>query len=178
MTNGGSKLMAEPDPDRDQVHRSDLDEVFGDLMAPLFSYFLRRLESLEDAADATSETLIVLWRRRNSLPTDEIEIRKWAFGVARKVLSNASRGARRRSALTAKLVELYREDFDSSQFVDTDLGEALMRIPSADRELVLLVAWEGFSVADAGRVLGIGASAARARYSRARKRLREHLALN
>ena len=41
--------------------------------------------------------------------------------------------------------------------------------------VLLLVAWEGFGVGEAGAVLGISDQAARARYSRARTRLRRTL---
>ena len=48
-------------------------------------------------------------------------------------------------------------------------------LPDRDRELVLLVAWEGFGVAEAGVVLGLKPDAARQRYARARARLRQRL---
>jgi RNA polymerase sigma-70 factor (ECF subfamily) len=57
-----------------------------------------------------------------------------------------------------------------------ELVEAPARLTESNRELVLLVALEGLTGNDAAAILGIEAPAARARYSRARAKLREVLA--
>lgn len=58
---------------------------------------------------------------------------------------------------------------------DHELWKALRSLRTQDRELVLLVAWEGFGVGEAGAILGLSSDAARARYSRVRARLRGEL---
>lgn len=50
--------------------------------------------------------------------------------------------------------------------------DAVARLAPEHRELVELVHWEGFSIADAGAVLGLNASTARSQYSAARQKLR------
>ena len=50
------------------------------------------------------------------------------------------------------------------------LRTALHGLADADRELLLLVAWEGLGPAEAAAVLGISQVAARSRLHRARKR--------
>src|SRR3954467_1347408 len=64
---------------------TDLDPIIRGLMPDLLSYFLGRLGNREDAADALSETMVVLWRKRSHLPSDPTDVRRWAFGVARLV---------------------------------------------------------------------------------------------
>ncbi|MFT4284461.1 MAG: sigma-70 family RNA polymerase sigma factor [Protaetiibacter sp.] len=142
-----------------------------ELMPDIFRYFYRRLPVREDAADAAAETLLTLWRKRGQLPDDPDEARRYAYGVAARVLLNSRRGARRREALRVQ-IESAVPVVDPGGLPDMDLRAALSQLPAADRELVLLVAWEGLGVAEAGRVLGLRPSAARARYSRARGRLR------
>ena len=150
---------------------SALDAELRALMPDLLAYFLRRLDNREDAADALSETLIVIWRKQRSLPADVEGRRRYAFGIARKVLAAAHRGRlKHRDIADALHAELLTA---GDPPVDDALADALAQLAAADRELVLLVAWEGFGVAAAGAVLGITAEAARARYSRARARLRE-----
>lgn len=51
-------------------------------------------------------------------------------------------------------------------------AEALKLLPERDQELIRLVVWEELSVAEAGRVVGVGPATARSRYSRALTRLR------
>jgi RNA polymerase sigma-70 factor, ECF subfamily len=146
------------------------------LMPVLLAYFLRRLPNREDAADALSETLVVLWRKRSQLPSDEAGFRRYSFGVARHVLKEVQRGRVRQSEIADRLKsQLHQPEAYTQARGDIDLERALNRLSTKERELVLLVAWEGFSVSEAAQVIGIRADAARARYSRARARLRSWL---
>lgn len=152
-----------------------VDALLRELVPDLLGYFTTRLHDREDAADAVADTLLVLWRKQKALPGDHEDARRYAFGVARKVLGTTRRGAMRRNALADRLRAVVREEVTDDPAVDVELRSALETLSSKDRELVLLVAWDGFSVADAGRILGVSAEAARARYSRARVRLRQQL---
>jgi RNA polymerase sigma-70 factor (ECF subfamily) len=51
------------------------------------------------------------------------------------------------------------------------IGQAVMTLPRREEELIVLVHWEGFSVAQAAIIIGIRPGAARMRYHRARLRL-------
>jgi RNA polymerase sigma-70 factor (ECF subfamily) len=59
---------------------------------------------------------------------------------------------------------------------DGALAGALARLSDADRELLLLIAWEGLSAAEAATVLNIKPTTARVRLLRARRRLLAALA--
>jgi RNA polymerase sigma factor (sigma-70 family) len=145
------------------------------LMPKLLAYFVRRVTPSEDAADCLSETLVVLWRRRSELPVDDDGVRAWSYGIAKGVLANHHRSRVRHTRLAARL----RADLATTPIVasiDLDLDAALATLADTDRELVLLVAWDGFGVAEAGVFFGLSPAAARTRYSRARKSLRSHLA--
>ena len=156
--------------------RDDYDDTIRDLMPALLAYFVRRITPVEDAADCLSETLVVLWRRRRSRPDDEEGARRWAFGVAKGVLANAHRGRLRRSALADRVRLEVAASVVPSAEVDLDVRRALDELGEADRELVTLIVWDGFGVAEAGALLGLKPDAARSRYSRTRARLREMLA--
>lgn len=150
--------------------------VFEDAVAPLvpllLRYFARRVLPVEDAADCTSETLIALWKHRTRLPAAESERRAWAYGVARKVLSNHRRGRARRDLAHEALraaVAVPTSPISDDAFL---AAEALKLLPERDQELIRLVVWEELSIAEAGRVVGVGPATARSRYSRALTRLR------
>ncbi|MFB2556766.1 RNA polymerase sigma factor [Herbiconiux liangxiaofengii] len=141
----------------------------------LLNFFARRVSQLDDAGDCLGETLLVLWRRRKDLPSHEDERAAWAFGVAHGVLLNHRRTALRRMSLTARLREelvIWSATTEQINPAAEQLRSALSAIRPGDRDLVLLVAWEGFSLQEAASILGIRPAAARARYSRARARLR------
>ena len=142
-----------------------------ELMPDLLAYFVRRVPPREDSADCLSETMIVLWRKRDILPTAPQEQRAWAFGVAKKILSNQRRGAIRRHLLGELIREQIRHTTPTnSASADTDILRALSK---TDRELVRLIVWDGFPIAEAGALLNLRPGAARMRYSRAKERLRD-----
>lgn len=171
---GAIPLLAESADATMAAERMSL--LFQDLVPDLFGYFVNRLREREDAADAVADTLLVLWRKSRAVPDDNEGARRFAFGIARRVLLTHQRGKRRRNELADRLRAASREQVLTARTVDLKLRDALASLSERDREIVLLVAWEGFSVADAGRVIGLSPDAARARYSRARARLRETLA--
>ena len=142
----------------------------------LLRYFERRVADREDAADLLSEAAMTAWRRIGDLPQGDAG-RLWLFGVAAKVLANHRRSRRRYDALVDRLrLELRAAP---PRVPDTDeavaVRDAVGRLRSDHRELVMLVHWDGFTVADAAEILGLNASTARSRYSAARESLRSTL---
>lgn len=154
---------------------SALETALRDNSADLLHYFERRTAA-EEAADLLAETMVTAWRRAADLPEPTEQRRMWMFGIARNVLANAERADRRRRRLTAKLKLMLRPQ-DSHQGADAgaEIRDAVGRLEPETAELVRLVHWDGFSVAQAGEILGVGASTARGRYQRAKAQLRETL---
>lgn len=141
----------------------------------LLHYFERRIDR-DEAADLFAETMLVVWQREQDLPDSAEAARMWLFGVARNVLKNAERGRRRRHRLASKLKTMLRPQ-EASQAADdgVEVRDAVRRLAPELGELVRLVYWDGFSVADAGQLLGFSASTARRRYHQAKDQLRAAL---
>jgi RNA polymerase sigma-70 factor (ECF subfamily) len=150
----------------------EFEERIRAVMPDLLSYFLRRVDPVADAADCLSETLIVLWRRKADLPSEDDGGRAWAFGIARKVLSNQRRGRLRQSRLSELLKDELAAFAPPSSDLAVSVREALAMLGEKDSELLTLVVWDGFGVAQAGAIIGVKPAAARARYARARARMR------
>ncbi|PPF25720.1 MULTISPECIES: RNA polymerase sigma factor [unclassified Rathayibacter] len=145
----------------------------------LLSYFERRVSPVADAADLLSDTYLVAWRKVDSIPTDPEQARMWLFGVARRTLANAQRGNARRSDLAMKFAGTLRAmPLEDPTAEHLDVRRALDAIAPDQAELIKLVLWDGFTVIDAGNILGLSASTARGRYQRARTALRELLTEN
>lgn len=142
------------------------------MMPDLLAYFIRRVLPREDAADCLSETMLVLWRKRRALPGTKTDQRAWAFGIAKRVLANQRRGSIRRQALGERIRAEICEH-PPADGLETDL---LASLPAKDGELVRLIVWDGFGIAEAGALLGLKPSAARMRFGRAKDKLRELLA--
>ncbi|WP_167726696.1 RNA polymerase sigma factor [Cryobacterium sp. TMT3-29-2] len=153
----------------------DVEEFIRSVADELLAYFARRVMPNEDAADCLSETLLVLWRRRDGLPSADDQRRAWTYGVAHNVLAAHRRGGFRHLALTGLLRDELRVKPIAPESSDDAAIAALAALPARDQELITLVVWEGLSIAEAGAVIGIRPDAARARYSRARRNLRARL---
>ncbi|GEP27954.1 RNA polymerase sigma factor [Cryobacterium levicorallinum] len=141
----------------------------------LLAYLERRVDPRADAADVLSEALIIAWKKARSAPADEIGGRRWLFTIARNTLLNARRATRRRLAATDRLRQELEQtstgpDHDSSDTID--VRGAVTQLPKEQRELVELVHWDGFSIADAAQIMGVSDSTARSRYAAAKDRLR------
>ena len=164
-----------PSPGDDAQFRAALRDNAADLLA----YFERRLASRDDAADALGDTMLQAWRRAADQPGDPVEARMWLFTIAGNVRANQQRSGRRRSALTERLgtaLATAAPQTGEREFEHVALRDAIGRLPPEHRELVMLVHWDGLSIADAAEVMGLNASTARTRYATARASLREALA--
>lgn len=139
----------------------------------LLAYALRRIEDPDDAADVVAETFLIAWRRLDDVPI--ARERLWLYAVARRVTANLRRAEGRRTRLAERLGEILRDQpvVDIAQRAEAaETLRAMRDLGEEDRELLLLVSWEGLTPAEAAKVLDISSLAARSRLHRARRRLR------
>jgi len=140
----------------------------------ILAYALRRVDDREDAADVVAETFLIAWRRLAEVPAGA-EARLWLYAVARRTIANLHRSERRRTRLGGRLAESLRTELATQPAPSDEAAEALRamgELGEEDRELLLLVAWEGLSPSEAARVIGVSSLAARSRLHRARRRLK------
>lgn len=169
-----------PRTDARDAQRARVERLVETNSAAVLAYFARRVAAPEDAADLLGETMLVTWRRASALPATDEEARMWMFGVARNVLANHARTLRRGSNLAQRLrLEIAAAQPSLTEHSPDDAVErardAVAALPEQLRELVTLVHWDGFSVAEASRMTGAAASTGRSRYAKARALLREQL---
>ena len=144
----------------------------------ILAYLVRRVDNREDAADLFGDAYLTAWRKRRQMPTEPEAARKWLFVIARNATLNHYRSNTRRRAFTAALRdELRLQDAEDPTEQHLEVREAIASLAPEHAELVRLIHWEGFGVADAGAILGLGASTARSRYAAARARLAETLSV-
>lgn len=155
----------------------DLPRLIDGSKRALFAYLARRVVSTEDAADLTGEVMLTMWQKAPSMPVNATEARMWAFGIARNVLANHRRGIVRRRKLSERLKGEALISGDARPVRD-DVWESLRALPEIDREIIQLVHWDGFSLAEAAKILRKKPATVRSRYSRARAKLRADLTLD
>jgi RNA polymerase sigma-70 factor (ECF subfamily) len=151
-----------------QADCQPVEEIYRRHGAAVYAYALRRADA-QTAQDVLSEVFLVAVRRADQLPEEPLP---WLFGVARRVLANTRRGSARQQALVERLG---REPTPIGETADSDVLQALAKLRDADREALLLVAWEGLSNPEAATVLDVRPATFAVRLHRAKRRLRHEL---
>lgn len=154
----------------------DLPRLIDESKRALFAYFARRVVSTDDAADLTGEVLLTMWRKVDAMPSEPVDARMWTFGIARNVLANHRRAVSRRRKLSERLQGEALVSGDARPVRD-DVWEALEALSTGDREIIQLVHWDGFSLAETAKILSKKPATVRSRYARARAKLRADLTL-
>jgi RNA polymerase sigma-70 factor (ECF subfamily) len=141
--------------------------VFAQHYGAVYAYCARRI-GRDDAADATSEVFTVAWRKIRRVPA-EPEALPWLYGVARNVVANQRRSRNRRTRLDARAAALAGPPtgFEHPESLDA----VLATLKDEDREVLMLVAWEGLGPTGLASTLGCSRNAATVRLHRARARL-------
>ncbi|MEU4159022.1 sigma-70 family RNA polymerase sigma factor [Actinoplanes sp. NPDC026670] len=150
----------------DAADEERFDRLWREHAADVLAYARRRVDG-EQADEVVAETFVIAWRRLGDVPE---AARPWLFGVARKVAANLRRSERRRDALHFRLAEEQRTGVP--EVADGLAGAALDELPADDRELLMLLAWDGLSRSEAAEALGCSRATAAVRLHRARQRLK------
>lgn len=157
--------------------RANLRTALREISPDLLAYFERRVRCPEDAADLLGETMLQAWRRTDALPAEAERQRMWLFTIAAHVLANHARSRRRRTALADRLrTHLATAPVSPDPAEASAVRDAVLRLHDAQRELVMLIHWDGFTIVEAAELLGLNPSTARGRYAAAREALRQALA--
>ena len=152
--------------------------IYEELFDPVFHFCQRRLASDADTAeDVTEDVFTVVWRLIDKVPAPP-EHRIFIFAIAYRQLKGHQRSLWRRSRLHQRLSQERAATALGDSEEDPaaeDIRRAVAKLPDGEREALLLVVCDGFSHADAGKLLGCTANAIAIRLSRARSQLRAEL---
>jgi RNA polymerase sigma factor (sigma-70 family) len=137
--------------------------------------YLARRAGQEAADDLLCEVWLRAFAARGGYDPARDNALPWLYGIARNVLKEHWRAGSR------PVLPPPPDGVDPWDDVDTRLDAiagartvlaAIRALPEADRDVLLLVAWEELSPAEAALVLGIPQGTARSRLHRAREALR------
>lgn len=160
--------------------RAWIEIVVQDNADDLLRYLARRVHPREDAADLLGKVLLILWEKGGRVPTTDEAARMWCFGIARNVLREHRRRALKSLDLADALRDHLRDARPAADSADAiveaamradDVRAALRRLDERAAELLMLIYWDDFTIAEAARLLRINESTARTRHLRALRRL-------
>jgi RNA polymerase sigma factor (sigma-70 family) len=152
----------------DDEHR--FTEIYDACRQRVWAYAVSRA-GRQVADEVVSETFAIAWRRLDDVPEESLP---WLLGVARNVLRDNFRAEARRESFNAELrTWTAAAEGDIAEHVAERLSvlRAMAVLPEDDREILILIAWQGLTPRDASRVVGCSPAALRVRLHRARKRL-------
>lgn len=153
--------------------RRAFEELFRRHRPRLYRLARRRTRTSEDADDALQEAMLSAHRAAGSFRRDAA-VGSWLHRI---VVNACLDRARRDPGHPAVELTDTAAVHDPGAVLDTALvlRAALERLPSAQRAAVVAVDLQGYSVADAARLLGVAEGTVKSRRARARDRLAELL---
>ncbi len=146
----------------------------------VYTLCLRILEDPNDAADATQDTYLKLWRGLKSFRGDAM-FSTWLYRVAANAALSRHRGRKRRrfheqemsEAVTTDPVRDSTEAAVEARLDARRVEAALATLPDHYRSAVLLRDVYGLSIEEIAKQLKISEAAAKVRVHRGRMRLKE-----
>ena len=151
--------------------------LFDEHHLPLFRFAYRMTGSVADAEDVVQECFLELLRPGCSFDPQRSGLRTYLYGVVR---NQVLKRRRKNAAGDGSGPEWRAEGSPESQVLRTEMEDvvsrAVMQLPDAQREVLILAHYEQMPLAEIGRVMGIEVGAVKSRLQRARAQLKEMLA--
>jgi RNA polymerase sigma-70 factor (ECF subfamily) len=156
-------------------------EIYDRHARTLARYLIRRV-GVDDAEGLLGEVFRIAFESRHRYRPDRIDARPWLYGIGANLVMRHRRGAARRERATARFASrpspaepLEERVLDRMSASDRwrRVQVAIDRLPSRDREVLFLFAWEQLSYAEIADALEIPVGTVRSRLNRVRTALRE-----
>jgi RNA polymerase sigma factor (sigma-70 family) len=182
---GRSPLAPEHTPDSAAIagsfeHPESFAKIFDRHYVAVHRYLARRAPRAQ-ADDLASMTFVVAFEQRRSFRPQSTSARPWLLGIATNLLRERARVERRehgtlvllgseRSVVAGCPVAEASDGVQAGQ-----LAHALATLDSAQRDVLLLHAWEELSYEEIAQALAVPLGTVRSRLARARAHLRTRL---
>lgn len=147
----------------EQLTIEDLQAAYA---GPLFVYALRRLGDRGAAEEVVQDTLVKAWQAADRYDPARGTHAAWLFTIARNLVTDRHRraAARPRSAAAKAEDAEPLTDGDVDRAIEAwQLADALTRLSPEHREAIVLIHYQGYSVADAATRLGVPAGTVKSR---------------
>ncbi|MEQ1554631.1 MAG: RNA polymerase sigma factor [Ferruginibacter sp.] len=138
----------------------------------VYRFILKNIKNENDAKDIVQSTYEKVWVNRNQV--DNLKCKSYLFTVAYNTMIDSIRKNKR---------VILKDDFAENDFGSNNqqqntkrvIEEALNKLNSRDKSLVLLKDYEGYNYAEIGEITGLNESQVKVYLHRARLQLREYL---
>ena len=155
--------------------------IFDRHAAALRRYLVRRIGP-DEAGSVLGEVFRIAFEKRDTYDRRRPNARPWLYGIATNLVARHHRSEARRLRAVARLRARHGPAPDQADAVSSaidaaarwrEVAETITALPEAERDTLLLRAWEGLSYDEVAAALGVPVGTVRSRINRARGRLRE-----
>ncbi len=140
----------------------------------IMAYCLRLVRDEAAAQDVAQEVFLTLWKRRRSY-SEQGKLRYYLISIARLRSLALLKKSRSDARLKQQAAEVHATNSPARTGDDAGLQEALGRIQSKHRDLVVLRHLEGFDLAEIREITGLREGTIKSRLHRAMAALRLEL---
>jgi RNA polymerase sigma-70 factor, ECF subfamily len=134
----------------DDQRRIAFEILYAEHAAPVYRFALRLCGNREDAEDLAAEALVQAYRKWTGYRGDSSP-RTWLCSI----VLNQWRMHKRKRRVVQDRLETIEEVASTFRFEDHELAEAICSLPDPLREAFLLVKGEGFTHAEAAKVVRV-----------------------
>lgn len=147
----------------------------------LHRYLVRRVGPV-DADSLLGDVFLISFEKRSTFDTSRASARPWLYGIATNLIGRHRRSEERRLRAVGRLAGRRLPDTDLADQVTgavdaanlwNQLAARIVELPDAERDTLMLHAWEALSYEEIADVLEIPIGTVRSRLNRARRRIRE-----
>jgi RNA polymerase sigma factor (sigma-70 family) len=158
--------------------------VLFDRHARYIHRYLARRAGRQVADDLVAETFLAAFAKRDRYDLSHPDARPWLYGIATNLVGQHRRDEARQYRITQAAgaepdvpghAEQVAADV-TAQAMRTLLNTALTALPTGDRDVLLLIAWEQLTYQEVSLALAIPVGTVRSRLHRARTKVRQILA--
>jgi RNA polymerase sigma factor (sigma-70 family) len=151
--------------------RAAFEELFARYRKPLYGFFARRLNNSERAEELAQETFLAVIRAASRYEP-RASLRTYLYGIALKLLA-----AERRKVLTRSTSGQSAPEPKTDETPEYVLWvrQAMERLDTPDREILMLREYEQLSYSDIAELLRIPVNTVRSRLFRSRLALKSYL---
>ncbi|MBN6038036.1 RNA polymerase sigma factor [Amycolatopsis sp. 195334CR] len=165
--------------ERSRAEPARFAEIYDRHAAHIKRYLVRRIGA-QAADDALNETFLAAFGKRHRYDRAFPDARPWLYGIATRVVGQHRRDEVREYRLRASLGPAGQVDGPAdrvaakvtAQAGATAVAAALTGLSDGDRDVLLLIAWEGLSYEEVAAALAIPVGTVRSRLNRARRKVR------
>lgn len=151
------------------MSKDEFEEQIQEYAPNMYRLALSMLHGKEDAEDAVSEAVLKAYENRHTLRKKE-RFKPWIMQIAANEARKIYRKNRR--AIPMDNPEAYMPAFRDERH---ELWDAVEKLKSPYREVIVLYFYERFSIKEIGEVLCVPEGTVKSRLSRGKKQLRKEL---